>query len=375
MKVTLDYLEFRSLVSTACKIMEASDIGRDIITSEQGPVFWLRANADDLTLSLDTAAKGLELHVQCPLTECEEAGEIAINPFLLKRMSLKTKDVKISTDGPKLMLKAGAFKTELAAVQGVKQTHYDVVELSHKIPAKPLIDSLSATAIEGSKEGQPFSRLVWSDQGIRLWTHNSYNAAYSFMLDEEAEQRLDCIVPVNLLRSVADSAPKQDLHIGIHHNVLRFKNEIVDVSHPVHTEMELEDIEQVISGVDKDSIPTLEINPMKFAEALLAVGSVDRQTAGTPQSGVDIWVVTPKNRLILSIKTSVGQSTHRIDLESHQNLEDEHQIRLNHKQLLDFVGRSKGTKLKMGLLKDRTILWAGTTTYVLAPVQEDVADV
>lgn len=372
MIVTLAFADFRQLIQTACKVMECSELGRDIMSSEQGPVFWLRA--DGTTLTLDTAAKGMEMSVQVETTECEEAGEIAINPFLLKRMNLKATSIKLTADAFKLAMKAGAFKTEVAAVQGAKQAHYDPVALTHKIPAKLLIDSLTATSLNGDKEGQPFSRLVWTDRGLRVWTHNAYNAAYSMVLDEESAVRLDCVVPVNLLRAATDAAPKEDIRIGIDHSVIRFQNSIVDVSHPIHTDMELEDIESVVSSVDKDSIPIFEINPLKFAEALMAVGSVDRNTAGTPQTGVDLWVVTPKSKLIMSIKTSVGHTQHKITIESHQNLADEHQLRLNNKQLLDFVGRSKGQKLQVGLLPDRALLWAGTTTYVLAHVQEDAAE-
>lgn len=369
---TLAYPDFRHLIQTACKIMECSELGREVIGSEQGPTFWLRA--DGTSLTLDTAAKGLELCVQVETTECSEPGEIAINPFLLKRMNLRSKEIKLSSDAFKLNMKAGAFKTDIAAVQGAKQNHYDAVVLTHKLPAKTLIDSLSATTLEGTKEGQPFSRLVWSDRGARVWTHNAYNAAYSMVLDEEAEERLDCIVPVNLLRAVADSSPKEDIRIGIDHNVLRFQNRVVDVSHPVHTDMELEDIETMVTGVDRGSVPVFEINPLKFAEALQAVGSVDRNVAGTPQTGIDLWVVTAKSKLLMAIKTSVGQSQNKISLESHQNLEEEHSLRLNNKQLLDFVGRSKGQKLHVGLLPDRVILWSGTATYILAHVQEDAVE-
>ena len=367
MNVTLAYANFRNLIQTACRVMESSELGKDAISGEAGPAFWLRADGTHLTL--DTAYKGMEMSVQVQTISCEDAGELAINPFLLKRMSIKAPEITLTSDDKQLRLKAGRFKSAIATVQNVRQQHYDEVPLTHTIPAKILMESLAHTNLDG-QTGQPFSRLVWSDRGIRVWTHNAYNAAYSVVLDEPADVALDCVVPVNLLGAVAGSAPKQDIRLGFDRSVLRFQNDVVDITHPAQTDIELEDIETAVADLDRDSMPTFEINPAALVEALQAVGSVDGGATNAQQSGVDIWLVRAKSRMIVSIQNSISQSTHRVDLGPH-TLKEDMQIKLNHRQLLDFCQRVKAQKLQVGLMQDRTILWAGTTTYVLAPVQED----
>jgi hypothetical protein len=370
MKVTLAYSDFRNLIQTTCRVMESSDLGRDALQGETAQPFRLNANGSLLTL--DTAFKGMEIRAQVETATCEDAGELAINPFLLKRMSVKAPEIALSSDDKQLHLKAGRFKSTIAAVQNAHQQRYDEVALTHTIPAKLLIDSLAMTAIDG-QTGQPFSRLVWTDRGIRVWTHNAYNAAYAVVLDEPGQSDLDCVVPVNLLAAVAGSAPKQDLRIGADRSVLRLQNDIVDITHPIQTDIEIEDIESAVSGLDRDSIPTFEINPVALVEALQAVGSVDHGSANTPRVGVDLWLMAKKSRMIVSVQNSVGQSTHRVDLGPHTLTEDT-QLKLNHKQLIDFTQRARSQKLQVGILPDRTVMWAGTTVYILAPVQDDTVD-
>ena len=78
----------------------------------------------------------------------------------------------------------------------------------------------------------------------------------------------------------------------------------------------------------------------------------------------------PKRRLILTTPTSVGHTTYRVDLESCDESFDL-RVRINYRQMLDFAGRQRHQKLRIGLAPDRILLWANQTTYVLAPVQDD----
>lgn len=371
MNVTLPYLEFRSLIARACSIIESSEVGRDIMSSDYGPLFDLTASGQSIKLVLGT--KGVEVMVTGETTECAEEGTVSINPFILKRMSVKADTINLTDQadavGPAVLkIKAGRFKTEIS-IGNKKQTRYDLVPLTHEVPSKLLMDSIAATALDSAKDSQPFSRLKWGPNGVRVWTHNPYNAAHSVVLEEKAEA-LDCVVPVNLMREVAASSPKGTVRIGTDGQVLRISTLTVDVSHPLKSDVKIDDIEDMIGGLDPNtSGQTFEVDPASLHEALVSVGSVDRAEAGTPKVGVMISVSGEKQKMVVSVMTPAGRTTYKIDVKT--NAPNDLKMQLNHKQLSDFVGRSKGQKLIFGVMPDRAVLWAGTTTYVLAPVQED----
>lgn len=370
MKITMAYPDFQTLIGSSCKVMESSDIGQEVVTGGgDGPMFML--TADKKALTILTTVRGLEIVSAVEINSCEEEGSITFNPFLLRRMNVKASEISLESSTKSLKIRAGRFKTDISLTQDHKLKRYEEVELTHEVPAKLLIDSLDATQIQTSKEGRPFSRVLWDAKGLRVWAHNSYNAAYSVVLDDPSDTPFDCILPTTLLRTVASLLPKQNVKIGVNRSALRIKNDLMDCSHPLHSAISLEDIETVLGGLDVDSMPSFEVESRHLLDKLASVGSIDRVSAGTPQSGVDLWVVPEKTRLVVAVKTPTGHTTDRVKIQNIRNMPEDMQVRLNHRQLAEFVSRVKGQNLRISLPSDRALLWAGTTTYMMSFVQEE----
>ena len=174
MNVTVSSSDFRTLIGSACRVMDSSDLGKEISSGETQVAFWLRAT--DKALTLNTAVRGLEVCSTVDVLSCQEEGEVPINPFLLKRLSFKPSDVTLSGDLTRLRIKAGRFNSVVATLQGTKQAQYDEVPLTHALPTKLLCESL-ATAAMDQQNSRPVCRLVWTKKGLRVWSHNSCNAA------------------------------------------------------------------------------------------------------------------------------------------------------------------------------------------------------
>ncbi len=370
MQVTLSLVDFKKLIVTSCALMEASELGREAIKGDNGPAFWLRT--EDKQLYIEAAVRGMELQVKVDTLTCEEDGEIAINPFTLKRLAVKAPEVKLTGTAKTLEIKAGKLKTTIPALQTTKPVKYDAIDLSNQLPCKLISDSLLATNLVAAQETQPFTKLVWGKAGARIWTHNPFNASHTTIFDVEGED-FSTILPVSLVLAIASADPKQSIKIGTNGRAIRFQTPNIDVTHPIKM-IEIEDIESAIQQMDKDTIPSFEIDAIQFSDSLNSVGSVDHKSSKTQQSGIDLWVMPKKSKLVLTTKTSAGESTIRVDVTKLNCITEPMNLKINFRQLCDFIGRSKGQLIRIGVLEDRMMVWAGPTTYMLAPIQEEQAE-
>ncbi len=357
-------MEFRAPLSPLKKTLkDVTAVFRksELAGDADEPAVWLTVTPKNRLLC-SAAHRGLEVRASVGL-ETGVPGELAVALGQLDRLSVTASDCELKSDGNTITVRAGRFRAEFPAIQNMKRQKFEPIQLTHTFPAKDLGEALAKVEFGPILDGNAAVRIVGDARGLRIWTHNAYHAAHT-IVSAEACEPIDFVCQASILMAVC--AGQDTVGVGVSKQAWRLKG-AVDVTHPAK-KVDIEAIEEVLTQ-DFSANPNFTVDCSDLVEALGSVGSFD-QAASTKQAGVTLACLKQKSQIVLVNKTNTSTAKTRLGCSDIQNIEEEHSTVVNFRVLTTFAARLKQQRAIIYILPDRLVLRAGSTTYMMALVQE-----
>lgn len=372
MKITMPFPSFRDSVRNVVQLFGMSELGIDAQGADGGAVCLLRAAKGKFIV--EAAHKGLEVRSCIQVGQTEEEGELAVRMALISDIAVAAQDVTLNGDARRaqLKIKAGRLNSDIntsQSVDDIKAQAPEAVPLTHTFPAKELAELLKRVSLDAAAEQQPYVRLIWTDAGLRAFTHNPYIATHAIVTRDPAEQPLDVILPAKLALKALETA-ENDVAFGTDGKAFKIKTPTVNLTHPLRM-VEIDDVDAMVTELgDVSDHPRIVIDGKALTEALSAVASIDRKATGTKQFSLHIVIDPTKPRITMKAESESGATTARAKISEVHGLTEEKSFFINLQSLRLLLERLKGDNVTLTVLDDRLVIDGSGATFMLTYSQQ-----
>jgi hypothetical protein len=348
MQIDVPFPAFKQLVTDVQAVFQASDLGSEAVRADQA-VCRLIAYPD--RLEVEAQYRGLEVVGQ--VAGDGQAGQAAVPFGQLGRLAVQAATCRLSSGPGGLDVRAGRLRATFPLVDPPAPARRQGPAPDALFSGPVLKHAIDTVEMAGLQDRQPFVRIRTDQSGARVWTHNPFNAGYC-LVDRDDRRPADLVVPAGVVRAMGTAGT---FGIGQDSSALTFQTDRVTCWHPVRT-VAIEDLDQVLGAPVAGGFV---VQADELAGALGALKSASG--AITPATTVTLDVRPDKGRVIIQ----AGKNRYAVDLAGDA---DACSFQCNAAVLSIVCRRLKGQAVTIVPPGDRITLQAGTTSFVMAPIQD-----